>query len=364
MNTLRQLAAEPPTIPTRASWYLADLAEAKGRQELFTRQTPQKLKVLREHALIESAVSSNRIEGVEVDKSRIGTLMFGKPALRDRDEEEVRGYRDALKLIHESGAKLAITEATIKKLHKLCRGDIWDAGQYKEKDVDIIQTYADGRSRIRFKSVPARQTPKAMAEMVELWQRGFREKWVHPLVLVAALNFDFLCIHPFRDGNGRVSRLLFLLGCYHCGLEVGRYVSLERIVEDNKERYYEVLEQSSKRWHQGKHNAWPTLNFLLFILTQACKEFEQRVGQIKSPRGAKTELVEHAIESTVGEFGITDLERACPGVSRDMIRLLLRDLKAAGRIECLGRGPGAKWRKRVIPLKEGKKEGNKSSRSQ
>ena len=328
MNTLRQLAAEPSTIPTRTSWYLADLAEAKGRQELFTRQTPQKLKVLREHALIESAVSSNRIEGVEVDKSRIGTLMFGKPALRDRDEEEVRGYRDALKLIHESGAKLPITETTIKKLHKLCRGDIWDAGQYKEKDVDIIQTYADGRSRVRFKSVPARQTAQAMAEMVELWQRGLREKWVHPLVLVAALNFDFLCIHPFRDGNGRVSRLLFLLGCYHCGLEVGRYVSLERIVEDNKERYYEVLEQSSQRWHQGKHDAWPTLNFLLFMLTQACKEFEQRVGQIKSPRGAKTELVEHAIESTVGEFGITDLERACPGVSRDMIRLLLRDLKA------------------------------------
>jgi len=348
MNTLRQLAAEPSTIPTRTSWYLADLAEAKGRQELFTRQTPQKLKVLREHALIESAVSSNRIEGVEVDKSRIGTLMFGKPALRDRDEEEVRGYRNALKLIHESGAKLPITEATIKKLHKLCRGDIWDAGQYKEKDVDIIQTYADGRSRVRFKSVPARQTAQAMAEMVELWQRGLREKWVHPLVLVAALNFDFLCIHPFRDGNGRVSRLLFLLGCYHCGLEVGRYVSLERIIEDNKERYYEVLEQSSQRWHQGKHDAWPTLNFLLFMLTQACKEFEQRVGQIKSPRGAKTELVEHAIESTVGEFGITDLERACPGVSRDMIRLLLRDLKATGKIECLGRGPGAKWRKRVM----------------
>lgn len=348
MNTLRQLAAEPSTIPMRTSWYLADLAEAKGRQELFTRQTPQKLKARREHALIESAVSSNRIEGVEVDKSRIGTLMFGKPALRDRDEEEVRGYRDALKLIHESGAKLPITEATIKKLHKLCRGEIWDAGKYKEKDVDIIQTYADGRSRVRFKSVPAKQTPQAMAEMVELWQRGLREKWVHPLVLVAALNFDFLCIHPFRDGNGRVSRLLFLLGCYHYGLEVGRYISLERIVEDNKERYYEVLEQSSKHWHQGKHDAWPSLNFLLFILTQACKEFEQRVGQVKSPRGAKTELVEHAIESTTGEFGITDLERACPGVSRDMIRLRLRDLKAAGRIECLGRGPGAKWRKRVM----------------
>ena len=252
MMTLRQLAAEPPTLPTRTTWYLTDLAEARGKQELFIRQSPQKLKVLREHALIESAISSNRIEGVEVDKSRIGTLIFGKPALRDRDEEEVRSYRDALKLIHESGAKLPISEATIKRLHKLSRGKIWDAGSYKEKDVDIIQTFADGRSRIRFKTLAAKQTPKAMAEMVELWKRGVREKWVPPLVLAAALNLDFLCIHPFRDGNGRVSRLLFLLACYHCGIEAGRYISLERFIEQNKERYYEVLEQSSLRWHEGQ----------------------------------------------------------------------------------------------------------------
>ena len=348
MMTLRQLSAEPPVIPTRTSWYLADLGECKGRYTLYTRQSPQKLKVLRDHALIESAVSSNRIEGVEVDQSRIGTLMFGKPGLKDRDEEEVRGYRDALKWIHEQGAKLAITETTLLKLHKLCRGDIWDAGAYKETDVDIVQTYADGRSRVRFKSVPAKQTPRAMAEMVELWERGLRERWVHPLVLAAALNLDFLCIHPFRDGNGRVSRLLFLLACYHCGLEVGRYISLERIIEDNKDRYYEVLEQSSQHWHEGKHDAWPTINFLLFILTLVCKEFEERLGQVKSPRGAKTEMVEHAIETMGGEFGINDIERLCPAVSRDMIRRLLRDLKAAGRVECLSRGPGAKWRKRGI----------------
>ena len=185
--TLRQLATEPPMIPTRTSWYLADLAEAKGKQELYTRQSPQKLKALLEHALIESAVSSNRIEGVEVDQSRIGTLIFGKPALRDRDEEEVRGYRDALRLLHESGRKLPISQASIKRLQKLCRGDIWDAGVYKEKDVDIIQTYPDGRSRIRFKTVPAKQTPAFMAETFELWDRGLIEKWVHPLVLVATM---------------------------------------------------------------------------------------------------------------------------------------------------------------------------------
>src|SRR6266513_2609433 len=323
MMTLRLLAAEPPTLLTRTTWYLTELAEARGKQELFTRQSPQKLKVLREHALIESAVSSNRIEGVEVDKSRVATLMFGKPALRDRDEEEVRGYRDALKIIHENGAKLPISEATIKKLHKLSRGEIWDAGSYKEKDVDIIQTFADGRSRIRFKTLPAKETPKAMAEMVELWQRGVREKWVHPLILAAALNLDFLCVHPFRDGNGRVSRLLFLLACYHCGLEVGRYISLELLIEQNKERYYEVLVQSSQRWHEGKHDPWPTMNFLLFILTQACKEFEQRLAQLKAPRGEKTALVEAAIACQNVTFNIADLQNECPGVGVDLIRQVL-----------------------------------------
>ena len=359
--TLRQLAAEPPAIPTRTSWYLADLAEARGKQELFTRQSPQKLRALREHALIESAVSSNRIEGVEVDKSRIGTLIFGRPALRDRDEEEVRGYRDALKLIHERGAKLPISETTIKKLHKLCRGEIWDAGTYKEKDVDIIQKYADGRSRVRFKTVPAKQTPKAMAGMIELWNRGVREKWVHPLVLAAALNLDFLCIHPFRDGNGRVSRLLFLLSCYHCGIEAGRYISLERIIEENKERYYEVLEQSSQRWHDGKHDAWPAVNFLLFILAQACKEFEQRVGEIRSVPGEKTALVITAVQSWSGSFSIADLQNACPGVSVDMVRHVLKQLRSEKKVRCLGRGRTSRWERignQVIGMQSGNKSGN------
>ena len=345
MMTLRQLAAEPPTMPVRTAWYLAELGEARGKQELFTRQAPQRLKVLREHALIESAVSSNRIEGVEVDQSRVGTLMFGKPALRDREEEEVRGYRDALRLIHEQGAKLPINEATIKKLHRLCRGDIWDAGAYKEKDVDIIQTYADGRSRIRFKTVPARKTRAAMSELTRLWQRGMKERWAPPVVLAAALNLDFRCIHPFRDGNGRVSRLLFLLACYHCGLEVGRYISLERLVEQNKERYYEVLEQSSARWHDGKHDAWPAMNFLLFILTQACKEFEQRVGQLKSPRGEKTAMVLAAIARQISTFRVADVQAECPGVGLDLIRQLLARLRKEKKIKALGTGRGAKWEK-------------------
>ncbi|MCL4456785.1 MAG: hypothetical protein M1147_12175 [Nitrospirae bacterium] len=162
MITLRQLSSKPKTIPAITSWYLADLGEARGRQDLFTKQAPQRLKVLKEHALIESAVSSNRIEGVTVEQSRIRTIVLGKSHLRDRDEEEVRGYRNALKLIHEQSAKLSVSEDSILRLHKLIRGEIWDAGKYKEKDSDIIEKYPDGRQRIRFKTVSAAKTPSFM----------------------------------------------------------------------------------------------------------------------------------------------------------------------------------------------------------
>ena len=163
---------------------------------------------------------------------------------------------------------------------------------------------------------------------------------------MAAFNLDFLCIHPFRDGNGRVSRLLLLLQCYHLGYEVGRYVSLERLIEQNKERYYETLEQSSAGWHQGRHDPWPYINYVFFILKAAYREFEERVGRTASPRGAKTELVIAMIESKSGDFTLLELEQECPGVSRDMVRRILRNLRIAGKVECLGKGPGARWRRR------------------
>lgn len=316
----------------------------QGLQELYKKQIPQKLKVLREHALIESAVSSNRIEGVEVDKSRIGTLIFGKPALQNRNEEEVQGYRDALNLIHNQTAKLPISEKTISQLHHLCRGDIWDAGKYKEKDVDIIQKYPDGRHRVRFKTASPQETPMMMKRTIALWHEGMKEKWTHPLIYLGVLNLDFLCIHPFKDGNGRVSRLLLLLNCYHVGIEVGRYISIERLIEVHKERYYETLEESSFRWHEGKHNPWSYINFILFILNSAYKEFKERVGEIKEPRGTKTEIVYSAIKQQKVPFTVADIQKRCPGVSIDMIRHILKQLQANRKVKCLGRGKYAQWK--------------------
>jgi len=324
---------------------MADLGEARGKQDLFTKQSPQKLKVLRESAIIESAVSSNRIEGVTVDQTRIHTLVFGKPVLRDRDEEEVRGYRDALKLIHKQGKSLPVSEETILNFHRFCRGDIWDAGKYKERDGDIIERYANGRERIRFKPVEATQTPPFMHDLIKIWDHCIFERWVHPLIAMAAFNLDFLCIHPFRDGNGRVSRLLLLLQCYHLAYEVGRYISLERLIEQNKDRYYETLEESSDRWHEGKHNPWPYVNYILYILKTAYREFEERVGQITSPKGAKTELVMSIIRRHLSPFRISDIQKECPGVSLDLIRLVLKNLRSSGKVKCLGRGQSAEWEK-------------------
>jgi Fic family protein len=159
-------------------------------------------------------------------------------------------------------------------------------------------------------------------------------------------NLDFLCIHPFRDGNGRVSRLLLLLQSYHLGFEVGRYISIERLIEQHKERYYETLEQSSQGWHEGKADPWPYVGFVLYVLRSAYREFAQRIGLVKEPRGAKAELVVGAIASMQQDFSVVDLERVCPGVSRDHIRRVLKTLSSHGQVECLGRGPGALWRRK------------------
>jgi Fic family protein len=347
--TLRQFETALPSIPTGTAWYLADLGQALGKQELFTRQSPQKLKVLREHALIESAVSSNRIEGVTAEPARVGTIVFGKSLLRDRDEEEIRGYRQALDLIHTQGAGLPISEETICRLHALSRGDTGDAGTYKQSENDIVEVFPNGRREIRFRTVRAAETPAAMTELTERWQRVLEQQTVPPLIAFGALELDFLCIHPFRDGNGRTSRLLLLLGCYHLGFEVGRYISLERLIEQNKERYYETLKLSSQRWHEGRHDPWPYINFLLYTLIEANKEFERRVGETALPRGAKTELVLAAIRGQTGPFRVTDIEQACPGVGRDWIRTQLASLRKQGEVTCTGRGPAARWR--VVPSK-------------
>lgn len=333
------------------TWYLSDIGKAQGLQDLFAKQSPQRLKILREHAIAQSAISSNRMEGVEIDKARVGTVVFGHPTLRDRDEEEVAGYRDALNLIHTKGKAMPVSEETILRLHKLSRGNVWDAGKYKDKPVDIIEKLPGGGERVRFRSVAPAQTPGFMRKTIDLWSDQSRDRDISPLIVMAAFNLDFLCVHPFRDGNGRASRLLLLLTAYHLGIEVGRYISLERLIEDNKERYYETLQQSSRGWHEGKHNPWPYIGYLLFIVKKAYDEFEARAGDVAAVRGEKAELVLGAIHRQSGPFRLADIEKECPGVGRDWIQSILTDLKAKKEVSCAGKGPAARWQ--VVPTSKG-----------
>jgi len=321
------------------------IAEYKGKQELYIKQSPQVLKTLLEAALIESVESSNRIEGVTVDKTRLKPLVFGHSKPRDRSEEEVAGYRKALEFIHKKHQSLKINLETIKELHRLCRGELWDAGKWKEKNNDIIRKYPDGRVEVIFKPVKAKDVSDMMNQLCLIYENSINQFKYPGLYAVACFVLDFLSIHPFRDGNGRVSRVLTLLALYQHGFIFGKYISLERIVEQSKETYYETLNKSSQKWHEANHDIIPWFNYFLGTVLAAYKEFEERSGNIIPARGAKTEIIIKAIEKQLGEFTLGDIERECPSVSRDMIKVIFKKLKKRKKIKCLGKGKSAKWKK-------------------
>lgn len=344
MNSFKRENVE---LPLSAVWLMNSIAEYKGKQELYAKQSPQILKTLLETALIESAESSNRIEGVTVDRARLRPLIIGHSKPRDRSEEEVAGYRKALDLIHTKYKSLRIAPETIKELHRLCRGESWDAGKWKEKDNDIIRKHPDGRVEVIFKPVSAAKTLEMMKQLCLSYEHSVSQLKYPDLYAVACLVLDFLSIHPFRDGNGRVSRLLTLLALYQHGFMVGKYISIERIVEQSKETYYETLNKGSQKWHETKHDVIPWFNYFLGTVLAAYKEFEERAVNIKPTRGAKTALVIKAIDSQQGEFSISDIERACPAVSRVMIKKVLLQMQKDKKIKCLGKGQSAKW-KRIV----------------
>lgn len=344
MMTFRNHRLRDLTVPMGTNWLLNDLAEAKGKQELYTRQSPQALKALREMALVQSVESSNRIEGVTVDRDRLRPLVLGNARPKDRSEQDIMGYRRALNLIHSKADALPVTPDLLRRLHQLCQEGSGDAGQFKKIDNEVIELRPGAAPLVRFKCVSAKATPAAVDELCLVYRHAIDQDHIPPLVAVGALVLDFLCIHPFRDGNGRVSRLLTLLALYQHGYEVGRYISLERLIEEAKEDYYHVLQQSSQRWHEGTHDFLPWLNHFLAIARRAYGEFERRAGEIKAPRGAKAGLVLEAIRQQSGEFRLIDIEQACPGVGREWIRSLLTELKAEGEADCRGKGPAARWR--------------------
>ncbi len=344
MNSFKR-NGKNPTLSLGIVWLMNSISEYKGKQELYTKQSPQILKNLVEIALIESTESSNRIEGVTVERNRLKPLVIGHSKPKDRSEEEIVGYRKALDLIHKKHQGLDISTDVILELHRLSHAETGDAGQWKERDNEIIRKNPDGTIDVIYKPISADSTPKAMKQLCLAYKHSINQLKYPPLYAIACLILDFLCIHPFRDGNGRVSRLLTLLALYHYGYEVGRYISLERIVEQSKETYYEVLQKSSQYWHEAKHNIEPWLYYFLGTINSAYREFEQRAGSITSSRGVKTKIISHIINNQIGNFSISDIEKLCPTASRDMIRVVFRQLQKDKKITCLGKGQSAKWKR-------------------
>lgn len=327
------------------------LGQARGRQDLFTKQAPEQLKSLRQVALIESSESSNRIEGITVEEGRVEALVQRGSAPRDRSEQEIAGYRDALELIHEQASDIPFSANVVLQLHTMIYRYLpEDGGRWKPADNEIVERDTAGQVvRVRFKAVPAVATPGAMRDLEASYReavQGSGRAPLEPLVAVPLAVLDFLCIHPFRDGNGRVARLLTLLLLYHFDYQVGRYVSLERIIEESKETYYEALEASSRGWHEGQHDVHPWLNYLWGVLIRAYGEFEERMEAAIKSGGNKTAQIRAAVERRTAPFAISDLESELPSISRDMVRHVLRLLRTEGMVEVVGQGRGAKWRRK------------------
>jgi Fic family protein len=326
---------------------LNKIGEYKGKQKLFAHQTPEVLETLRKAAVVESSECSNRLEGITAPHNRIEALVLESTTPQNRSEQEIAGYRDALNLIHESAAYMDCSVNVCLQLHTmLTRYLPEDGGRWKMNDNEIVERNPDGTvHRVRFKTVSAVATSQAMDTLAERYKTGLQDLRKEPLLIIPLAVLDFLCIHPFSDGNGRVSRLLTLMMLYHFDYNVGRYISLERIFEQSKETYYESLESSSRNWHSGKHNPNPWLNYFWGTLLRAYSEFEERVGTLAEGKGSKTELIRQTVHRKIGPFAISDIESDCPGISRDMVRLVLRQLRDEGVISSHGKGRGAKWLK-------------------
>jgi Fic family protein len=326
------------------SWLLASCMEMRGKQDLWIRQKPEVLQVLREQAIIQSVESSNRIEGVTVSPQRLRPVVIGGSKPRDRSEEELAGYRKALDWIFFRKRPIPVTPALIKKLHSFAQGGASaDAGEWKTRNNEIIEILPSGDRRIRFTPTSAAETPAAINLLCKNYDQALGIAIIPPLLTLATFVFDFLCIHPFRDGNGRVARLLTTFLLQSLGFEVARYVSLERLVETSRDDYYRVLGECSRGWEDGKNEIRPWWNYFLALVRGAYREFEAQV-ESSVARPAKADLVRRVALSQLGEFTLSDLAAELPTASTQLIKKVLAELKKERKVRLTGRGRSARWR--------------------
>lgn len=319
--------------------YVSQIHEHKAKQELFLRQKPQELEKLVEIAKVQSTESSNEIEGIRTTNTRLKQLINEKTTPKNRNEEEIAGYRDVLNVIHESYEYIPVTSNHILQLHKMLYSHSPKAigGSFKNVQNYISGTDANGKTYTIFTPLSPFETPNAVQKICEEFNKAISENGVDQLILIPIFIHDFLCIHPFLDGNGRMSRLLTTLLLYRCGYLVGKYISLEEKIAKNKSLYYDALEKSQKHWDIGKDNPESFIKYLLGTIISAYRDFQERVD-IVSSKSTAIEMVKKAIESVIGKFTKSQISQLCPSLSVKSVESSLKKLVDESFIEKQGSG--------------------------
>ncbi len=308
--------------------YLTQIHEMKGQQNLFVEAQKDALAELLEIAKIQSTEASNRIEGIITTDERLKKIVMNKTTPKGRCEREIAGYRDVLNTVHESYDYIPVRPGMILQLHR----DLYKfdnsaiGGSFKNSDNVISEELLGGTKHVRFQPVPAWETTEAMDALCNALQEALTDPELDPLLLISMFILDFLCIHPFNDGNGRMSRLLTLLLLYRAGYFVGKYISIERLIVDSKETYYEVLQESSIGWHEGENDYLPFVRYMLGILIAAYREFASRVDILITRGLSKPDRVREIIRNTIGKITKTQIMRQCPDISQKTVERALAEM--------------------------------------
>ena len=318
---------------------IAAIYKEAGKQEMYLKQRPEELEKLVEIAKVQSTEASNAIEGIVTTSTRIRQLVEEKTAPRNRDEQEIAGYRDALNIIHENFDAIPITRNYILQLHKVLYSHMNNpmAGQTKSVQNYISATYPDGHTETLFTPLAPFETPEALDRICDEYNRVIGNMEAEPLIVIPIFIHDFLCIHPFNDGNGRMSRLLTTLLLYRNGFYVGKYISLEAKIAKNKDLYYAALRQAQEGWHEGTEDAVPFIKCLLGIILSAYRDFEDRFSLVEQKKPA-LETVRQATLNKIGRFSKQDIRELCPALSVSSIEGALRKLVASGELKREGNG--------------------------
>ena len=318
---------------------VAAIYKAAGKQELYLKQRPQELEKLVNIAKIQSTEASNAIEGIITTNTRLKQIVAEKTTPRNRNEQEIAGYRDALSIIHESFDAIPLTQNYILQLHKIMCSHMNNplAGKTKNVQNYISATYPDGHAEVLFTPLSPFETPDALDKICEEYNRVIGNMEVDPLIMIPVFIHDFLCIHPFNDGNGRMSRLLTTLLLYRSGFFVGKYISLEAKIADNKDLYYEALGKAQVGWHEGEDDASAFIKYLLGTILAAYKDFEERFELVEEKLPA-IEVVRKATRQKIGSFKKQDIRDLCPSLSLSSVEGALRKLVASGELRKEGVG--------------------------